>query len=116
VLRISKRPEPIQNYPLSLVRQARTIELQLVKPSYFKTHLKRQPWVRGRTQNIDNNFQEVEPPLAPVPCLLRATAEDREDEFSKPYAAVSRCPAHEPVKAIEHEDHGSVSRGNRRDG
>jgi hypothetical protein len=36
VLRISKRPEPVQNCPLSLVRLARTIELQSVTPSYSK--------------------------------------------------------------------------------
>jgi hypothetical protein len=34
VLRISKRPEPIQNCPLSLVHPTRTIELQSVTPSY----------------------------------------------------------------------------------
>jgi hypothetical protein len=42
--------------------------------------------------------REVEPPLAPVPCLLGAATEDREGEFSKPNAAVSRYPAHGPVK------------------
>jgi hypothetical protein len=36
VLRISKRPEPIQNCPLSLVHPVRTIELQSVTPSYSK--------------------------------------------------------------------------------
>jgi hypothetical protein len=54
VLRISKRPEPVQNCPLSLVHLARTIELQLVTPSYSKKHLEGQPQVRGRTQNTDS--------------------------------------------------------------
>jgi hypothetical protein len=54
VLRISKRAEPIQNRPLSLVHLARTIELQSVTPSYSKKHLEGQPWVRGRTQNTDS--------------------------------------------------------------
>jgi hypothetical protein len=36
VLRISKRLEPVQNCPLSLVRPAGTIELQSVTPSYSK--------------------------------------------------------------------------------
>jgi hypothetical protein len=53
VLRISKRPERVQNCPLSLVHLARTIELQSVTPSYSKKHLEGQPWVRGRTQNTD---------------------------------------------------------------
>jgi hypothetical protein len=54
VLRISKRPEPEQDSPLSLVHLARTIELQSVTSSYSKKHLKGQPWLRGRTQNIDS--------------------------------------------------------------
>jgi hypothetical protein len=54
VLRISKRPEPEQDCPLSLVHLARTIELQSITPSYSKKHLKGQPWVRGRTQNTDS--------------------------------------------------------------
>jgi hypothetical protein len=54
VLHISKRPEPIQNCPLSLVHLARTIELQSVTPSYSKKHLEGQPRVRGRTQNTDS--------------------------------------------------------------
>jgi hypothetical protein len=36
VLRISKRPDPVQDCLLSLVHLARTIELQLVTPSYSK--------------------------------------------------------------------------------
>jgi hypothetical protein len=36
VLRISKQPEPVQDCLLSLVHLARTIELQLVTPSYSK--------------------------------------------------------------------------------
>jgi hypothetical protein len=54
VLRISKRPEPVHNYPLSLVHLARTIELQSVTPSYSKKHLEGQPRVHGRTQNTDS--------------------------------------------------------------
>jgi hypothetical protein len=54
VLRISKRPKPIQDCLLSLVHLARTIELQLVTPSYSKKHLEGKPWVRGRTQNTDS--------------------------------------------------------------
>jgi hypothetical protein len=55
VLRISKRPEPVHNCPLSLVHLARTIELQSVTPSYSKKHLEGQPRVRGRTQNTDTS-------------------------------------------------------------
>jgi hypothetical protein len=54
VLRISKRPEPVHNYPLFLVHPARTIELQSITPSYSKKHLEGQPWVHGRTQNTDS--------------------------------------------------------------
>jgi hypothetical protein len=54
VLRISKRPEPVHNCPLSLVHLARTIELQSVTPSYSKKHLEGQPRVCARTQNTDS--------------------------------------------------------------
>jgi hypothetical protein len=54
VLLISKRPEPVQNCPLSLVHLARTIELQSVTPSYSKKYLEGQARVRGRTQNTDS--------------------------------------------------------------
>jgi hypothetical protein len=54
VLRISKRPESVQNRPLSLVHLARTIELQSVTPSYSKKHLEGQPWVHGQTQNTNS--------------------------------------------------------------
>jgi hypothetical protein len=54
VLRISKRPGPVHNCPLSLMHLARTIELQLVTPSYSKKHLEGQPRVRGWTQNTDS--------------------------------------------------------------
>jgi hypothetical protein len=54
VLRITKRPEPVQDCLLSLVHLARTIELQSVTPSYSKKHLEGQPWVRGQTQNTDS--------------------------------------------------------------
>ena len=53
VLRISKRPEPVQDCLQFLVHPARTIELQLVTPSYSKKHLEGSPRVRGRTQNTD---------------------------------------------------------------
>jgi hypothetical protein len=56
VLRISKRPEPVHNCPLSLVHLARTIELQSITPSYSKKHLEGQPRVRGRTQNTDTRI------------------------------------------------------------
>jgi hypothetical protein len=54
VLRISKRPEPVQNRPLSLMHLAQTIELQSVIPFYSKKHLEGQPRVHGRTQNTDS--------------------------------------------------------------
>jgi hypothetical protein len=54
VLRLSKRPEPVHNCPLSLVRLARTIELQSITPSYSTKHLEGQPRVHGRTQNTDS--------------------------------------------------------------
>jgi hypothetical protein len=53
VLRISKRPKPVQNCPLSLVHPARTIELQSVTPSYSIKHHEGQPRVCGQTQNTD---------------------------------------------------------------
>jgi hypothetical protein len=43
VLRISKWPEPVQDYLLSLVHLARTIELQAITLSYSKKHLEGQP-------------------------------------------------------------------------
>jgi hypothetical protein len=54
VLRISKRPEPVHNYPLFLVQLVQTIELQSITLSYTKKHLEWQPRVRGRTQNTDS--------------------------------------------------------------
>jgi hypothetical protein len=83
VLRISKRPEPVQNCPLSLVHLARTIELQSVTPSYSKKHLEGQPRVHGRTQNTDTmhhhrasrlleeTLMEMETTTTPV--VVRAT-------------------------------------------
>jgi hypothetical protein len=53
VLRISKRPKPVNHCPLFLVHPARTIELQSITPSYSQKHLAGLPWVRGRTQNTD---------------------------------------------------------------
>jgi hypothetical protein len=57
VLRISKRPEPVQDCLPSLVHLAQTIELQSVTPSYSKKHLEGQPRVRDRTQNIDSTLR-----------------------------------------------------------
>jgi hypothetical protein len=50
--------------------------------------------------------QETAPPLAPMSCLL-----DYETG-----ATTRGNPAHGPTVPIEHIDHGSVSRGRRRDG
>jgi hypothetical protein len=50
--------------------------------------------------------QETAPPLAPMPCLLDCGTG----------AATRGNPAHGPTVPIEHNDHGSVSRGRRRDG
>jgi hypothetical protein len=58
-------------------------------------------------------YREVEPPLAPVPRILGATAEDGEVEFSKPMQRLE-APRAWPNKAIKCGGHGSVSRGDRR--
>jgi hypothetical protein len=50
--------------------------------------------------------QETAPPLAPVPCLLDCETG----------AVTQGNPAHGPTVPTEHIDHGSVSRGRRRDG
>jgi hypothetical protein len=50
--------------------------------------------------------QETTPPLAPMPRLL---------DYGTG-AATRGNPAHGPIVPIEHHDHGSVSRGRRRDG
>ena len=50
--------------------------------------------------------QETAPPLAPMPRLLDCGTS----------AATRGSPAHDPTVPIEHNDHGSVSRGGRRDG
>jgi hypothetical protein len=50
--------------------------------------------------------RETAPPLAPVPRLLDCGTG----------AATRGDPAHGPTVPIEHVDHGSVSRGRRRDG
>jgi hypothetical protein len=52
------------------------------------------------------NVQETEPPLAPMSRLLDCETG----------AATRGNPAHGPTVPIEHNDHGSVSRGRRRDG
>jgi hypothetical protein len=49
--------------------------------------------------------QETAPPLAPMPRLLDCGTG----------AATRGNPAHGPIVPIEHNDHGSVSRGSRRD-
>jgi hypothetical protein len=51
-------------------------------------------------------MREVAPPLAPVPRLLDCGTS----------AATRGDPAHDPTVPTEHIDHGSVSRGRRRDG
>jgi hypothetical protein len=53
--------------------------------------------------------REVEPPLAPVPRLLRAAAEGR--KFFKTNVAVSRCPTHDPAKALNAEVTGQSTVG-----
>jgi hypothetical protein len=50
--------------------------------------------------------KETTPPLAPMPCLLDCGTS----------AATRGSPAHDPTVPIECNDHGSVSRGRRRDG
>jgi hypothetical protein len=50
--------------------------------------------------------QETTPPLAPMPRLLDCGTG----------AATRGNPAHGPTVSIEHNDHGLVSRGRRRDG
>jgi hypothetical protein len=50
--------------------------------------------------------QEIAPPLAPMPRLLDCGTG----------AATRGNPAHGPTVPIEHNDHGPVSRGRRRDG
>jgi hypothetical protein len=56
-------------------------------------------------------YREVAPPLAPVPHLLGATAEDGEVKFSKMQRL--KAPRAWPNKAIKCRGHGSVSRGDR---
>jgi hypothetical protein len=51
-------------------------------------------------------MQETAPPLAPMSCLLDYGTS----------AATRGNPAHDPTVPIEHIDHGSVSRGRRRNG
>jgi hypothetical protein len=50
--------------------------------------------------------QETAPPLVPISCLLDCGTD----------AATRGNPAHDPTVPIEHNDHGSISRGRRRDG
>jgi hypothetical protein len=52
------------------------------------------------------HVQATAPPLAPMPRLLDCGTG----------AATRGNPAHGPTVPIEHNDHGSVSRGRRRDG
>jgi hypothetical protein len=60
-----------------------------------------------------STYREVAPPLAPVPCLLGAAADDGEVKFSKPMQQLEApCAWHN--KAIKCGGHGSVSRGDRR--
>ena len=57
-------------------------------------------------QRVGYYVREAAPPLAPVPCLLDCGTS----------AATRGDPAHDPTVPTEHIDHGSVSRGRRRDG
>jgi hypothetical protein len=57
--------------------------------------------------------REVAPPLAPIPRLLGAAAEDGEVKFSKPMQRLE-APRAWPNEAIKCGGHGSVSRGDRR--
>src|SRR5688500_12479915 len=50
--------------------------------------------------------QETAPPLAPIPHLLDCGTS----------AATRGNPVHDPTVPIEHIEHGSASRGRRRDG
>jgi hypothetical protein len=50
--------------------------------------------------------QETAPPLAPLPCLLDCGTS----------TTTRGNPAHDPTVPTRHLDHGSVSRGRRRDG
>jgi hypothetical protein len=59
-------------------------------------------------------YGEVAPPLAPVPHLLGAAAEDREVKFSKQMQR-HEAPRAWPDKAIKCGGNRSVSRGDRRD-
>jgi hypothetical protein len=64
-------------------------------------------WAR-MSRNRRNGYcvQETAPPLAPMSCLLDCGTG----------AATRGSPAHDPTVPIEHNDHGSVSRGRRRGG
>jgi hypothetical protein len=57
-------------------------------------------------------YREVAPPLAPVPRLLGAAAEDGEVKFSKPMQRLEP-PRTWRNKAIKYGGQGSVSRGGR---
>jgi hypothetical protein len=64
-------------------------------------------WARMSCNRRNSYFmQETAPPLAPMPRLLDCGTG----------AATRGSPAHDPTVPIEHNDHGSVSRGRRRDG
>jgi hypothetical protein len=57
-------------------------------------------------RRADYYVQETAPPLALMPRLLDCGTS----------AATQGSPAHDPTVPIEHNDHGSFSRGRRRDG
>jgi hypothetical protein len=57
-------------------------------------------------RRADYYMQETAPPLAPMSCLLDCGTG----------AATRGSPTPDPTVPIEHNDHGSVSRGRRRDG
>jgi hypothetical protein len=58
-------------------------------------------------------YRKVAPPLAPIPRLLEAVAEDKEDKFSKPMQRLE-APRAWPNKDIKYGGHGPVSRRGRR--
>jgi hypothetical protein len=77
----------------------------------FRLHRIRWVSVKARARMSCNRrnvtaCKETAPPLAPMPRLLDCGTS----------AATQGSSAHDPTVPIEHNDHGSVSRGGRRDG
>jgi hypothetical protein len=61
VLRISKRPEPVENRLPSLVHLARTIEIQSTAPSYQKAPRGVTPGVRSGTKHRQSRLARDQP-------------------------------------------------------